>query len=1289
MTTAKQNRKALHKNFLLTTNRKLVKSALTQMGKSDTRGKRKKKVVKKVGGVIKAVKPIPSFSFIAVKEVKGDAMNKQKIFRTKHRSEAQSIKDLSKKLNLAPSKIMKAVKNYKQLDGYTIIRFDKKKDKDDFFLKYQSNKARQNQKLTTAGLYSAEGQDISPYKLTFEGDTQNKKWSATQSSYGLKIRDDQPITSINSIVKDALRQRNLNPGDKYRVVIEGKNGKFASTKLLDFAGNDDDEGGFGDFNFYGEVDDSYGWSSSNTTSQVGGMTITSISNPGGAGFLKSEKGVKRSIIQIKNNDDLCLGRCLVVALAIRDNDPKLKQIKMGRNIQTSKTYDLYDNAGIQQEVADLDTIMNFEKYLDCCITIIDGDSFDNVIYPDINSEDYESKEFNIYLYKTGNHYDLIVNTKVAGFFSKNYFCHTCKKCFSSKDKHKCKFKCNICCSTDCDCKELDFKTVVWNNNCNDCHRSFPTAKCCDNHKLTGIKGGKSMCDRVWKCQTCKKLLDREKHPIDDHMCGDFWCMNCNNKVRKDHKCYMMPKKAHEASSNYIFFDFEATQDNPEKRHKVNLGVSEYFDNEENIIHYNNDEFCEWLFDKKHSNFTIIAHNGKGYDYQFIMKWIYTKTSYKPFVIYNGSKIMTFSIKEGLNIRFIDSVNFLAMRLTDFSKTFGITEFKKGYYPHYFNTDANTNYIGPMPPASDFGCDSFKNKDREKFLDWYEDKVNTNYIWDNKKELLEYCISDVKLLKAGMKKLRQLYLDIINIDPLQYTTIAGVCMGIYRHNFIIKDYPKLLVDIEDKKELKEIVRERVFKEKKISIMPYDDQIFVRKSFFGGRTNAISLLYNFKSDEGEVGKYIDITSLYPTVNYYDPYGKGHLTTITSEELNELGNIENYKRGVCNNEYVGFIDCSVTPPDNLYHPVLPEKQQTYTTNERGEKVKDTKKLVFDLKKKRGVWTSMEVIKAVEMGYVIDKLHEIRYYKDGTQTDLFKDYIGLFLKIKQESSGYPDWVKCEEDKDKYIKDYYDLQGIILDKSKIVKNPGLRAVAKLCLNSLWGKFGMRLDMSKTEITDNRATFNKLIFDKKFCDQDINFIDEKRIEIRYKLKDEYIPLHPATNIGIASFTTSHARLRLYKALEKLDKQVLYFDTDSVVYKYNKNNNQHKTFKLGDGLGDWTDELDGNDMEGTFVGGGPKNYSYETTDKKLHTKIKGFNLNFKNSKILNHQGMIDIILNRKKKREDNKLTINSFNIVRKPNKDLVSRFEDKNYYFGYDKRAIQPPDINGNVFTLPFGHKDCQ
>jgi hypothetical protein len=37
----------------------------------------------------------------------------------------------------------------------------------------------------------------------------------------------------------------------------------------------------------------------------------------------------------------------------------------------------------------------------------------------------------------------------------------------------------------------------------------------------------------------------------------------------------------------------------------------------------------------------------------------------------------------------------------------------------------------------------------------------------------------------------------------------------------------------------------------------------------------------------------------------------------------------------------------------------------------------------------------------------------------DIFAEYVDMFLKLKQESSGYTSWVQSEEDKDRYIQDY------------------------------------------------------------------------------------------------------------------------------------------------------------------------------------------------------------------------------------------------------------------------------
>ena len=78
------------------------------------------------------------------------------------------------------------------------------------------------------------------------------------------------------------------------------------------------------------------------------------------------------------------------------------------------------------------------------------------------------------------------------------------------------------------------------------------------------------------------------------------------------------------------------------------------------------------------------------------------------------------------------------------------------------------------------------------------------------------------------------------------------------------------------------------------------------------------------------------------------------------------------------------------------------------------------------------------------------------------------------------------------------------------------------------------------------------------------------VQMTYNFKDYFIDNSNNTNIYIACFTRSHARLMLYDKLDYLQEKVLYFDTDSIIY----NDNGTKNIKTGDMLGELTDELSG-------------------------------------------------------------------------------------------------------------------
>ena len=101
-------------------------------------------------------------------------------------------------------------------------------------------------------------------------------------------------------------------------------------------------------------------------------------------------------------------------------------------------------------------------------------------------------------------------------------------------------------------------------------------------------------------------------------------------------------------------------------------------------------------------------------------------------------------------------------------------------------------------------------------------------------------------------------------------------------------------------------------------------------------------------------------------------------------------------------------------------------------------------------GTWCHVELMKAIEKGYEVLEIHEVWHWEE-TTNELFSDYVNTFLKRKQEASGYPKHSVTDQQKQRYTDEYYEHEGIRLDPNKIEYNPGLRALAKFALNSLWG----------------------------------------------------------------------------------------------------------------------------------------------------------------------------------------------------------------------------------------------
>ena len=155
--------------------------------------------------------------------------------------------------------------------------------------------------------------------------------------------------------------------------------------------------------------------------------------------------------------------------------------------------------------------------------------------------------------------------------------------------------------------------------------------------------------------------------------------------------------------------------------------------------------------------------------------------------------------------------------------------------------------------------------------------------------------------------------------------------------------------------------------------------------------------------------------------------------------------------------------------------------------------------------------------------------------------------MKIKQEASGWPAECDTEEKKRNYLQEYEEYEGIRLDYDKVEKNLGLRSLAKLMLNSFWGKFGQRPNQTQVTTCTKPSEFFQIIKDDRQVIHRIEIVNDHMIEIFYSFQDDCDSVQTNVNIFVACFATSYARLKLYNALDILQERVLYFDTDSIIY----------------------------------------------------------------------------------------------------------------------------------------------
>ena len=184
----------------------------------------------------------------------------------------------------------------------------------------------------------------------------------------------------------------------------------------------------------------------------------------------------------------------------------------------------------------------------------------------------------------------------------------------------------------------------------------------------------------------------------------------------------------------------------------------------------------------------------------------------------------------------------------------------------------------------------------------------------------------------------------------------------------------------------------------------------------------------------------------------------------------------------EDLGIAEVEVTTPKYMKYPLLPKRCDK------------TGKLFFPLGTWKGWYCSPELIKAKQLGYKIEVLRGYRF----KGKLLFKDYIDHWYKIKSET----------------------------------KDPAMRLLAKLKMNSLYGKFGQKRDREKVLINP-QSTIG------------LTPLDESLPIYTKTIESDSCHILPA----ISAFVCSYARLLLYDYIEQVvakGGEIYYCDTDSLV-----------------------------------------------------------------------------------------------------------------------------------------------
>ncbi|KAL7075931.1 hypothetical protein ACQ4LE_004628 [Meloidogyne hapla] len=480
------------------------------------------------------------------------------------------------------------------------------------------------------------------------------------------------------------------------------------------------------------------------------------------------------------------------------------------------------------------------------------------------------------------------------------------------------------------------------------------------------------------------------------------------------------------------------------------------------------------------------------------------------------------------------------------------------------------------------------------------------------------------------------------------------------------------------------------------------IKIRDSYFGGRTGPAHMYFDADKEQHKIA-YLDFNSLYPstiaTTSFPVGHPKVHVVPLSEQKV--------YWTRSDQIPFKGILKV-LEPPQELEVPVIPVKfderllfplcRKCALAYPDGANIKDYHCPHND--EERG-WvstcTSIELEEALNVGYVITRFYRALQYEKWDD-NLFKNYVAEFMAMKIHASGFPEGIEGEEKEDKFINECKEKFGIELQREKMVPDKAMRYISKLMLNSLWGRFSLRNGLTKSVITDSPDELREYYYNKSIEIQSVENLTEETVLITYYPRDEFIIEHDTSNMVISLWTTSAARIRLLKAMQKVAEtpgcNILYGDTDSILFSHPKD--MECPLQVGPHLGDLAREYADSEIK-EYVGGACKAYALRmesNRNAKISSvlKVRGITLTADVCKILHFDSFKESVLLYANGGSDNeeddeldrgRIIVENPNFIRRNLKEGIVYSTPMRKMF---RPVIQKGIISNNLKIVHFGQK---